>query len=32
MKQLEALDLGHSQFIDHYAPDVTEMFVGAEKI
>ncbi len=32
MKQLEALDLGHSQFIDHYAPDVAEMFVNAGKI
>lgn len=29
MHRLEALDLGHSQFIDHYAPDVAEMFVGA---
>ena len=27
MKKLEALDLGHSQFIDHYAPEVAEMFV-----
>ncbi len=32
MKQLEELDLGHSQFIDHYAPDVAEMFVGAGKM
>ncbi len=31
MKQLEALDLGHSLFIDHYAPDVAEMFVSAGK-
>lgn len=26
------LDLGKSQFIDHYAPDVAEMFVNAGKI
>lgn len=32
MNQLETLDLGHSQFIDHYAPDVAEMFVGAGKM
>lgn len=31
MSRLEALDLGHSQFIDHYAPEVAEMFVGAGK-
>ena len=31
MKELEALDLGKSQFIDHYAPDVAEMFVNAGK-
>lgn len=31
MHRLEELDLGHSQFIDHYAPDVAEMFVGAGK-
>lgn len=31
MQQIEGLDLGHSQFIDHYAPDVAEMFVGAGK-
>lgn len=31
MHSLEALDLGHSQFIDHYAPDVAEMFVSAGK-
>ena len=29
MEQLQGLDLGRSQFIDHYAPDVAEMFVGA---
>lgn len=32
MKQLKVLDLGHSQFIDHYAPDVAEIFVGAGKM
>ena len=32
MRELEALDLGRSQFIDHYAPEVAEMFVGAGKI
>lgn len=32
MKRLEALDLGRSQFIDHYAPEVAEMFVGAGKV
>ena len=31
MKLLQTLDLGHSQFIDHYAPDVAEMFVNAGK-
>ena len=31
MRELEALDLGKSQFIDHYAPDVAEMFVNAGK-
>ena len=31
MKKLEALDLGKSQFIDHYAPEVAEMFVEAGK-
>ena len=31
MNQLRALDLGKSQFIDHYAPDVAEMFVNAGK-
>lgn len=31
MGKLEALDLGRSQFIDHYAPEVAEMFVGAGK-
>ena len=29
MEQLQGLDLDRSQFIDHYAPDVVEMFVGA---
>ena len=29
MEQLRSLDLGRSQFIDHYAPEVAEMFVGA---
>lgn len=32
MHEIEALDLGHSQFIDHYAPDVAEMFVNAGKM
>ena len=32
MSEIEALDLGHSQFINHYAPDVAEMFVNAGKI
>lgn len=32
MRQIEQLDLGHSQFIDHYAPDVAEMFVSAGKM
>lgn len=32
MQELEALDLGKSQFIDHYAPEVAEMFVGAGKV
>ena len=31
MNRLSALDLGKSQFIDHYAPDVAEMFVNAGK-
>ena len=31
MHSWETLDLGQSQFIDHYAPDVAEMFVGAGK-
>ena len=30
--ELERLDLAHSQFIDHYAPDVAEMFVSAGKM
>lgn len=32
MQQIEDMDLGHSQFIDHYAPDVAEMFVSAGKV
>ena len=32
MNGLKALDLGKSQFIDHYAPDVAEMFVSAGKV
>ncbi|MDE6208913.1 MAG: aldo/keto reductase [Lachnospiraceae bacterium] len=32
MNRLKVLDLGKSQFIDHYAPDVAEMFVSAGKI
>ena len=32
MNQLEALDLGRSHFIDHYAPEGAEMFVGAGKM
>lgn len=32
MKRLETLDLGHSQFIDHYAPEVAKMFVDAGKM
>lgn len=31
MQELEALDLGRSQFIDHNSPEVAEMFVGAGK-
>lgn len=31
MRELETLDLGRSQFIDHYSPEVAEMFVGAGK-
>lgn len=31
MRRIEALDLEKSQFIDHYAPDVAEMFVNAGK-
>ena len=31
MQKLQALDLGRSLFIDHYAPDVAEMFVNAGK-
>lgn len=32
MRRLEILDLGHSQFIDHYAPEVAQMFVDAGKM
>ncbi len=32
LHRLEGMDLGHSQFIDHYAPDVAEMFVNAGKL
>ena len=32
MQKLAALYLGHSQFIDHYAPEVAEMFVNAGKM
>lgn len=32
MCELKTLDLGRSQFIDHYAPEVAEMFVGAGKM
>lgn len=32
MNELKSLDLGKSQFIDHYAPDVAEMFVNAGKM
>ena len=32
INRLKTLDLGKSQFIDHYAPDVAEMFVSAGKI
>ena len=32
MNRLRSLDLGKSQFIDHYAPDVAEMFVNAGKV
>ncbi|MDE7253665.1 MAG: aldo/keto reductase [Acetatifactor sp.] len=31
MQELEAMDMGKSQFIDFYAPDVAEMFVNAGK-
>lgn len=31
MCRLEMLDLRRSQFIDHYSPEVAEMFVGAGK-
>lgn len=32
VQRLETLDLGHSQFIDHYAPEVAQMFVDAGKM
>ena len=32
MNEVKSLDLGKSQFIDHYAPDVAEMFVAAGKM
>ena len=32
MNKVKSLDLGKSQFIDHYAPDVAEMFVAAGKM
>ena len=32
MEQLQAMDLGRSQFIDHYAPNVAEMFVDAGSV
>ena len=32
MKRLEEMDLGRSLFIDHYAPEVAEMFVNAGKM
>ena len=32
MNEVKNLDLGKSQFIDHYAPDVAEMFVAAGKL
>ena len=32
MSELKSLDLGKSQFIDHHAPDVAEMFVNAGKM
>ncbi|MDE6626542.1 MAG: aldo/keto reductase [Lachnospiraceae bacterium] len=31
MQELEAMDMGKSQFIDFYAPDVADMFVDAGK-
>ena len=31
MQELEAMDMGKSQFIDFYAPDVADMFVAAGK-
>ena len=32
INRLRTLDLSKSQFIDHYAPDVSEMFVNAGKM
>ncbi|MDD3186686.1 MAG: aldo/keto reductase [Clostridia bacterium] len=32
VKSIQKLDLAKSQFIDHYAPDVAEMFVNAGKM
>lgn len=32
MHRLEPLDFEHSQFIDHYAPEVAKMFVDAGKM
>ena len=32
MQEIGALDLGHSLFLDYYAPDVAEMFVQAGKV
>ena len=31
MQELETMDMGKSQFIDFYAPDVADMFVNAGK-
>ena len=31
IQKASELDLGHSQFIDQYAPDVAEMLVNAGK-
>lgn len=32
VKSIQKLDLAKSQFIDHYAPDVAEMFINAGKM